>query len=148
MDRATARTLARSIAVGRTVVGITAILAPTLVAGPWVGAAARTTAVRLFARTLGARDLALGIGALRALDRDDEEARPIVALGGMADAVDSLATVVAFAHLPRVLRWGVLAVTVSSAVLSIRAAEALERDADGPPPAEPVAVAGRAASAS
>jgi hypothetical protein len=140
MDRATARSLARSIAVGRTGVGITAIVAPTLVARPWVGAPAGSVAVKLFARTLGARDLALGIGALRALDRDDDEARPIVALGGMADAVDTLATVVAFAHLPRVLRWGALDITVSSAVLSIRAAEALEGDAGEPQPPEPVAV--------
>ena len=49
---------------------------------------------------MGGRDLALGVGALRALRISDDEARPWVALGGMADAVDALATVLAFRPCP------------------------------------------------
>jgi hypothetical protein len=75
---------------------------------------------------MGGRDLALGIGAIRALGVSDQEARPWVALGGIADAVDALATVLAFGSLPRRGRWGILAVTVGAAVVSIRVAVTLD----------------------
>lgn len=87
---------------------------------------ADTATARLLARTMGGRDLALGIGSFRALAISDEEARPWVALGGMADAADAVATVLAFGSLPRRSRWGILAVTVGAAVLSIRAAASLD----------------------
>jgi hypothetical protein len=130
MDLALARTLARCLAVGRVAIGATALVAPALVAGPWIGDPAGTTEARLLARTMGGRDLALGIGALRALSRSDAEARPWVALGGTADAVDALATLVVFGTLPRRSRWGILAVTVGAAVASTRVAIAL--DGEGP----------------
>ena len=64
-------------------------MAPTLMARPWIGGRRRPSGSRLLARTMGGRDLALGLGALRALALSDDEARPWVALGGMADAVDA-----------------------------------------------------------
>jgi hypothetical protein len=131
MDRSTTRHLARLVAWGRVGIGAGALVAPALLARPWIGADADTTGARLLARTMGGRDLALGIGALRALDGSDQEARPWVALGGAADAVDALATVVAFGALPRRSRWGILAVTVGAATVSIRVAGAL--DAPDPP---------------
>jgi hypothetical protein len=139
VDRTTARTLARFIAMGRVAIGLTAVVAPTLVARPWIGDGSADTTSRLLARTMGGRDLALGIGSLRALTLSDQEARPWLALGGMADAVDALATAVAFASLPRRSRWGILALTAGAAVVSIRVAVAL----DAPPtvgsaPPEPV----------
>ncbi|MDQ1361622.1 MAG: hypothetical protein QOJ44_1999, partial [Acidimicrobiaceae bacterium] len=71
-------------------------------------------------------DLALGIGTLRALSRSDDEARPWVALAGVSDAVDALATVVAFAWLPRRTRWVVLGASLGGAIASIRAATELD----------------------
>jgi hypothetical protein len=53
----------------------------------------------------------------------------------MADAVDALATVLAFGTLPRRSRWGILAVTMGAAVVSTRVAEALDRPAMEPVPA-------------
>ena len=87
MDADTSRPLARFIAWGRIGIGVSAVVAPTLSARPWV------------------------------------------ALGGMADAVDAMATVLAFGSLPRRSRWGILAVTVGAAVVSIRAAAALDTEA-------------------
>jgi hypothetical protein len=49
----------------------------------------------------------------------------------MADGVDALATVLAFGSLPRRSRWGILAVTVGAAVVSTRAAAALDAEAQG-----------------
>jgi hypothetical protein len=127
MDRDLSRTLAQLVAWGRVGIGVAAVAAPTAMARPWIGVAARETESRLLARTMGGRDLALGLGALRALGRSDEEARPWVALGGMADTVDALATVLAFASLPRQSRWLILATTVGAAAVSTRVALSLEQ---------------------
>lgn len=129
MDIPAARRLAQMVAWGRIGIGVTAVCAPTLVARPWIGPAASGSANRVLARTMGGRDLALGLGAVRALAASDREARPWVALGGMADAVDALATMMAFPSLPRRTRWGILAVTVGAAVVSIRVATALDETA-------------------
>jgi hypothetical protein len=131
MDADTARPLARLVAWGRIGIGISAVVAPTLSARPWIGDDAGAQGSRLLARAMGGRDLALGIGALRGLGVSDPEARPWVALGGMADGVDALATVLAFGSLPRRSRWGILAVTVGAAVVSTRAAAALDAEAQG-----------------
>ena len=133
MDDSVERTLARIIASGRVAIGALAIAAPTLMARPWIGDASTGTGARLLARTMGGRDLALGIGALRALGASDQEARPWLALGGTADAVDALATAIAFRSLPPRSRWGILALTVTAAVASIRVAVALDA-----PPVRPV----------
>jgi hypothetical protein len=126
MEPTLTRPLAQLVAWGRVGIGVGAIVAPTLLARPWIGTEADRPGSRLLARTMGGRDLALGVGALRALGVSDAEARPWVALGGMADAVDALATVLAFGTLPRRSRWGILAVTVGAAVVSTRVAEAMD----------------------
>jgi hypothetical protein len=138
MDETFSRPLARLVAWGRVGIGVSALAAPTLMARPWIGVDARSSGSRLLARTMGGRDLALGIGCLRALGLSDQEARPWVALGGMADAVDAVATVLAFGSLPRRSRWGILAVTVGAAVVSTRVAVGL--DAPAPTDASPGAV--------
>ena len=103
-----------------------------------------TADARLLARTMGGRDLALGLGTLRALGVDDAEARPWVALAGVADAVDATVTVLAFGRLPRLTRWGILASTVGAAVVSFRVAVALDRPGHPPdPPHRPGAATGR-----
>ncbi len=122
------RRLAQLIAVGRIGIGCTALAAPTIMTRPWIGDGAGTTDARLLARTMGGRDLALGLGTLRALAVDDGEARPWVALAGMADAVDAGVTLLAFHRLPRRTRWGILATTLGAAVVSFRVAIALDPD--------------------
>jgi hypothetical protein len=126
--------LAQLIALGRIGIGCTALAAPTLMTRPWIGDGAESADARLLARTMGARDLALGLGTLRALGGDPAGARPWVALAGMADAVDATVTLLAFRRLPRLTRWGILASTLGAAVVSFRVAVALE-----PPPAARVA---------
>ncbi len=126
MEVRSARALAGAVAWGRVALGATAVVAPALVARPWIGDMADGTTSRLLARTMGGRDLALGLGALRALAVSDQEARPWVALGGSADGVDALATVLAFGALPRRSRWGILALTTGAALVSIKVAESLD----------------------
>jgi len=126
MEATTLRRAAQAIAWGRVGLGSAALVAPLVVTRPWVGESADTPSARLLARTLGGRDLALGVGALRALSRSDEEARPWVALAGVSDAVDALATVMAFAWLPRRTRWVILGASVGASLVSIRAATGLD----------------------
>lgn len=115
IGRRDARRAAGAIAAARVALGVVAYLAPTLPARPWVGAdEAARPGTRLFARTLGARDVALGLGALLAL-RHDSRLRGWVEAGGLADAGDTVATLLAFRSLPRRSRWAVLASTVGAA---------------------------------
>lgn len=115
IGRGTARRAAAGVAAARLALGAVAFVAPSIPARPWVGSGdARLPSVRLFARTLGARDIALGLGALLAL-QDGGKARGWVEAGGLADLGDSVATLVAFPKLPRITRWGVLASTAGAA---------------------------------
>src|ERR1017187_9224043 len=54
---------ARAVAAGRVALGLAALAWPSGPARPWVGAAADDLTARVFGRALGARDLALGLGA-------------------------------------------------------------------------------------
>jgi hypothetical protein len=126
VDTARLRQAAQAIAWARVAIGGTALVAPLAAVRPWVGDSVDTPSIKLLARTLGGRDLALGIGTLRALSRSDDEARPWVALAGVSDAVDALATVVAFAWLPRRSRWLIVGASAGAALASIRAATGLD----------------------
>jgi hypothetical protein len=103
---------ATAMAAGRVALGVTALAWPSVPARPWVGAAADGVAARVFGRALGARDLALGLGALAALQGPGAEARSArawVAAGALSDALDVVASVSSWRELPRVTRWLVAA---------------------------------------
>ncbi len=91
--------------------------APALPSRPWVGAEAARPAVKLFARSMGARDVALGLGALLAL-RHDAPVRGWVEAGGLCDAGDVVGTLVHFRDLPRLGRLVIVAVAGGSMVAS------------------------------
>jgi hypothetical protein len=127
MDRQTARQLAAGLAWGRIALGATAVLAPAVPLRPWVGREiAWRPRAKLLARALGARDLALGIGVVLAL-RHDAPVRGWVEGGGMADAGDVLATLIAFGSLPRLGRLAVLAAAGGAVALARVAAPAVDR---------------------
>ena len=109
MDRDKARQIAEAVAVGRIAIGITALVAPTVPLRPWVGRDfAWQPRAKLLARSLGARDLALGVGVMLAL-RHKAPVRGWVEGAALADAGDTLATLLAFGKLPKSGRWLVLA---------------------------------------
>jgi hypothetical protein len=95
------RLIALAIAMGRTALGAVALLFPRLPARPWIGAPAETDGAAVLARALGARDLALGIGAWRTLAAKDDAAREWVAAGALADAMDATVTLAYWSRLPR-----------------------------------------------
>jgi hypothetical protein len=98
-SRLTPRTGAGALAIGRIALGAAVLLAPETVTSRWLGGHARHPAVRYLARSLGARDLALGILVISTLD-DPKQGPRAQAMCALADAVDALATVAAREELP------------------------------------------------
>jgi hypothetical protein len=128
MDRDQARQLAEAIAIGRIAIGIAAIVAPTVPMRPWVGRDfAWQPRAKLLSRSLGARDLALGVGVMLAL-RHKAPVRGWVEGAALADAGDALATLLAFPKLPKSGRWLVLASAVGAAAAARLAAPVVDAD--------------------
>lgn len=116
-DTSIVEQLGRGLGLLRCAIGISALLAPSIPARPWVGQdEADRTSVRLFARTLGGRDLALGLGAMFA-PKTGRGLSSWVTLGALADMGDFLATVAAFRKLPRWSRWLILVLTLGTALV-------------------------------
>ncbi len=115
-----------AVAAGRVALGLAALGWPSVPARPWVGAAADDLAARVFGRALGARDLALGLGALTALQRHPAaEAGPActwVAAGALSDALDVAASLASWHELPRITRWLVAASAGGAALTGAAAA--------------------------
>lgn len=119
------RTPARGLAWARLVLGLVAFVAPSRVARPWVGEAAAGGAGKVLARSMGARDLALGSGAVLAISHGSP-ARGWMEAGGLADLGDAAATLASWPLLPRRGRLAVLAIAGASAVASAVLARALD----------------------
>jgi hypothetical protein len=119
------RRLALLNGLARSALGVVALAAPGLPLAPWVGAAATQPSARLLARALGGRDLALGLGTLWAIGRDE----PLVgwvAAAGVADAGDVAATLGHFSSLPRAGRWAVLLAAAGGAAAAVVTVRALD----------------------
>jgi hypothetical protein len=116
------RILALLISLGRFVFGVAFIAKPKLMERAWIGKQARLPGAQLLSRAVGARDLALGLGGLQAVSRDDGSARPWLAAAGICDAVDFGATLAAGRGIPRQARTGVLAIAGVFSLLSAVAA--------------------------
>jgi hypothetical protein len=134
---------AMAVAAGRVALGLTALAWPVVPARPWVGAAADDLAARVFGRALGARDVALGLGALAALQRPADHAGSAsawVAAGAMSDALDVAASAWSWRDLPRTGRWLVAASAGGAALIggagawAVRAAPSDVAAGDPSPP--------------
>ena len=125
---------ATAVAAGRVVLGLTALAWPSVPARPWVGAAADDLAARVFGRALGARDIALGLGALMALQRPATEpgsASAWVAAGALSDALDVAASLSSWRELPRRSRWLVAVSAGGAALTGAAGALAVRPDRNG-----------------
>lgn len=98
----TARRWSIGHAAVRTAIGIVAVTRPSVAVRPWVGTApAASLPSRVLGRAVGARDLALGAGALLAAGRDDARAlRGWTAAGAFCEAVQALTILGAWRELP------------------------------------------------
>jgi hypothetical protein len=96
----TPETIAKQVAYGRVAIGAALVVAPKLVLRPWIGEVGNTTGGRVIGAGFGARDLAMGAGAIYAL-RTGGQVRPWLLASALVDAVDFTATFVARRDLPR-----------------------------------------------
>jgi hypothetical protein len=131
---ALARYGATAVAAGRVAIGLTALAWPSVPSRPWVGAASDDLAAQVFGRALGARDVALGLGALTALRRTQAEpgsASGWVAAGALSDALDVVASLSSWRRLPRTGRWLVAGSAAAAALVGAAAALAMSPDQTG-----------------
>ncbi|HEX3976763.1 MAG TPA: hypothetical protein VHW96_10895 [Solirubrobacteraceae bacterium] len=123
--------LAMSVARCRIALGVAAVAAPGLAARIMGGRRSEGVAP-LFARMLGGRDIALGLGTVIALDRG----RPVrgwLEGSALADAVDCVACVLAREDMSPVAFSAAAGLGATSALVGAL----LSRRLDPPPPARP-----------
>ncbi len=115
--------LVRVLAATRVGLGTLFLLAPSFVARAWVGEGAGEPTAKALARALGARDAALGLGALLALEHG-ESTRGWLEAAALADAGDAIATLATWGDLPALRRWFALVASASATYLGARLARA------------------------
>jgi hypothetical protein len=125
-----ARDLALSHARSRMALGASLVVAPRLAGPMWIGGDADRPAVKVLARGLGVRDLALGLGIAVALDRG-KPVRGWLEGAALSDGVDLAATLLARDSIPRRARRSVTVIAAASMIGCVLLARALEE-----PPAE------------
>jgi hypothetical protein len=110
------RELALWHARGRQLVGAAFVLFPGLAGSAWIGSDARRRPVKVLARAFGARDLALGLGVVIALDRGTP-VRGWLEAGALSDVIDTAASLLAGNSIPPAIRWPCVALGAGSAAL-------------------------------
>jgi hypothetical protein len=111
-----ARTVGLALALGRAGIGAALLAVPGRIGTSWVGPSGAQSSAQVLARAVGARDLALGLGAAAAL-RNGGGARGWLLAGVVADAGDLAGTVAARGAVPRNALLGVGALAGWSALL-------------------------------
>ena len=95
------RPLSTLLAISHMLFGVANLRRPQLAQVSWIGRAARNPGAQVMVRSMAARDLALGAGALTAIGRArDEEARRWLGALVVADLTDLAATYVVRGRLP------------------------------------------------
>jgi hypothetical protein len=114
----------RAVAALRVVLGVTALVSPELAARPWVGGTASTPAGTVLGRAAGARDIALGAGALLAVRQGRRAERTWLAAAAFCDLADAAVTGVNWRRLPSPGRLLVGGAAAGAAVVGALAAAA------------------------
>jgi hypothetical protein len=117
------RLVAGALGLVRSGIGVAFLAAPRPLVELWVGKPAGRAAA-LTARSVGGRDLALGLGVLRSLDNDGALAAWLMA-GAVADASDALAIVADYRDLPAPRRLAFLASASAATIVAVRVARRL-----------------------
>jgi hypothetical protein len=93
-----ARDLALGVAGGRIAIGVVSLVVPGAVGRAMMGPDGDSGGARVFLRVLGARDVALGIGVLAALDRN-APVRGWLRASAVVDGLDATGSLLARRHL-------------------------------------------------
>ena len=120
------KVLAGSLAASRVLFGAANLASPQTTRWSWIGRAANKPGTRVIIRSQGARDLGLGLGALRAIAAGDtREARHWLAASAIADGVDAVATVAQLGGLPKRRGRFAFGVAAASTVIAVAGAATL-----------------------
>jgi hypothetical protein len=111
-----ARAIALAWSLGRAALGVAITLLPEPATRGWIGRDASRPGAKLLTTSLGARDVAIGLGGAAAL-RNGNDARLWLIGATLADAADLVATVRARDHIPRTGLFGIGALAGGSAAL-------------------------------
>jgi len=115
-------------------VGGAFVLAPGLFGRAWIGRDARRRPVKVLARAFGARDLAIGLGIVIALDRG-APVRGWLEGAALSDAIDTAASLLAGSSIPPAIRWPCVALGAASTAMAAWLAPQLD-DTTQPIPGE------------
>jgi hypothetical protein len=98
---------ARALAIGRVAIGAALLLRPRRAGAPWVGRASRQRGTQALLRSMGARDVVIGMIALHTLKNPQIGPRWTKTCAAI-DAIDAVVTLAAIGDLPI---YGVVSVT-------------------------------------
>ena len=112
------RAAAIALSVGRAALGAALLIAPEQVARAWIGPAGTERTVEVLARSVGVRDVALGVGGAAALLGGGDSTRTWLLGAAACDAGDIVATALARDVLPENGVRGTFALAGVSAALA------------------------------
>jgi hypothetical protein len=121
------RELAQIISMVRLGIGIGFFLFPKRMGRLWTGDEETSATSRMAARSLGARDAAIAIGTMTALEHDGN-VRGWLEAGAVSDASDAVSTLSNWGDLPGLRRLLGLASSVGAAVVGFNLAQSLGND--------------------
>jgi hypothetical protein len=126
------RDIAVALSRGRIAIGAAALAAPGLASRVMFGRDGARPGTRAFARMLGGRDVALGLGVVIALDRG-APVRGWLEACALADSVDLASCMLAGGDIPKAPRLNTIVLAGGAALAGVW----LSRQLDPPPPADP-----------
>ena len=115
------RDLARTLGLVRTAIGVVSFLAPTKTMRAWIGREAKPYPTNMVLRGFAARDAAIGIGLLAALENDGP-VRGWLEASALSDLGDAIGTIASWKDLPGLRRLLLLGTELGSAALNMQAA--------------------------
>jgi hypothetical protein len=119
------REVARFMGALRVGLGVAMFVAPNKVAKSWTGEGAESTPSTLALRGMAVRDIAVGLGLVKAVELGTST-RGWLEAAALCDAGDAVATLMAWRELGGVRRLFFFATEAGAAVLQMQLAEALD----------------------
>jgi hypothetical protein len=117
--------MVRMLGFGRLVIGGLSFLAPRRTAKVWTGESPEMAVSHMAVRGMGARDVALGLGMLIALENDGH-IRGWLEASALADAGDAASTILSWNRFGNVRKIGWLALELAAAYYAMQLADALD----------------------
>lgn len=119
----TGRAGAKRMAVARIGLGVAGLIAPRVLGRAWIGTEGASARVAQITRAFAARDMALGLGALIAVQRD-APVRGWIEAGLVCDLADTASSMGgAVGRIKKALLAGAALVAVAGGILSLRGLE-------------------------